>query len=302
MHTRFLLTFLVLATSLPVSVAAASDASALAASIEAELAAAATSFRLDVDCTDADAHRSLKVFKGTVAIWNRDRQILLSQEDSAELLGMLLDADFASFDARYGGRQKSDKEEAPLRVSCRIYLRLRDLEKSSVQLLDGEQSDALLGLAGQLLDRVEKHAEHGITASSLQDGLVKLANEVLAPEVLSLRLLWLPADGDDRSGYIFRVEGGDVSRQSYVPGESIGTEEKKRLKSCEAGKLIRVLNETRVWDLPTNVRQAGSTELDISVLGRRKSVIGRSSFRATDDEARAAFAALLEGLKALPCQ
>lgn len=303
MQIQYLLTVLLLAVSLPFDIAAATDESLLSAAIEAALESAApTPFRLDVDCTDADANRSLKLFKGSVAIWNRERQVLISQEDSAELLKMLLDAGFPSFDARYGGRQKSDKEEAPLRVSCRIYLRLHDLEKTSVQLVDGQQSDALLGLARRLLDRVEKHAQDGITVSGLQDGLSKLASKVLVPEVLNLRLLWLPADGDDRSGYILQLEGGELSRQSYMPGEAIGAEDKRRLTRCEADKLIRVLNETRVWELPANLRHDGITELDVSVLGHRKSVIARSSFKSTGDEARIAFVALLRGLETLSCQ
>lgn len=305
MQIRILVTVFLLASSLPVDVAASSDASLLSATIEAALENdAQTSFRLDVDCTDSNSSRSLKLFRGTVAVWNRERQVLISEEDKVQLLKMLLDDGFPSFDARYGGRPKSDKEEAALRVSCRIYLRLQDLEKTSVQLADGEQSDAMLGLAARLLDQVEKHAADGITVSSLKDGLTKLANGPLVPEVLNLRLLWLPADGDgdDRTGYIFRVEGGDVSRQSYLPGEAIGTEDERRLTNCEANKLIDILNKTRIWDLPANLRHDGLTELDVSVLGHRKSVIARASFKPSGDDARTAFVALIKGLVSPPCQ
>ncbi|MFQ5982898.1 MAG: hypothetical protein ACE5KS_05940, partial [Woeseiaceae bacterium] len=117
--TLFIAVFLVLVTALqvlPFAAASADQAPALTRAIHD------IPFHLEVDCTDDEASRSLKVFRGEIAVWNRERQITLDSGKRRVLLELLFDARFPDFGARYGGRPKADKEEAALRVSCRIHL------------------------------------------------------------------------------------------------------------------------------------------------------------------------------------
>ncbi|MGB5337363.1 MAG: hypothetical protein WBN07_17220, partial [Woeseiaceae bacterium] len=174
----------------------------LTAALTAARADSGVPFHLRVNCTERDSRRSLEVIRGSVAVWGNHWQVRLAAKDRAALIDMLLDADFAHFAPRYGEKPKADKQEAPLKVSCRIHVAVQEAKKTSIQLLDGEPSEQLLGLARQLLDRIEPLAADGVMAADLEDGLAKLADGALAPEVLRLRLLSLHESENGRAGSI----------------------------------------------------------------------------------------------------
>jgi hypothetical protein len=280
------------------ALAAAEDS--LAAALAAARADADIPFNLRVDCTERDSRRSLAVIGGTVAVWDNERQVRLSTTDRDALIDLLLEADFAHFAARYGETPKADKQEAPLRVSCRIHVALQGMEKASVQLLDGEQSEQLLGLARQLLDRVEPLAADGVTAASLEDGLAKLADGTLAPEALGFRFLTLPDAGDNAPGRVLRVEGGLISRQHYAPGKSVGPVQSEDLAQCQLQDIIAALRDARFWELPVNLYADELTELEVHVLSQRKTVIARSTFNPAPVKTQTAFAGLLTRLANQP--
>lgn len=270
----------------------------LTAALAAARADADIPFNLRVDCIDGDSRRSLQVIRGTVAVWGNERQVRLSTEDRGVLIDLLLDADFAHFASRYGETRKADKQEAPLRVSCRIHVALQGVEKASVQILDGEQSEQLLGLARRLLDRIETLASRGVTTTSLEDGLMKIAGGTLASEVLGLRLLTLPAGGG--SGTILRIEGGQISRQAYTPGKAVGAVRSRDLARCQLRDVIAALRDARFWELPVNLSADGVTELEVRVLSQRKTVIARSTFDPAPMKKQTAFADLLARLAGQP--
>lgn len=255
-------------------------AAALSLAIQDVLHDPQTPYHLEVDCTDDEAIRSLKVFRGEVAIWNRERQIMLEAVERKVLLTMLLDAGFSNFEARYGGRPKAEKEEAALRVSCRINLAVSELKKTSVQLYEGEQSAALLGLAAMLLDWIEPLAAGGVTATDIGDGLIKLADGKLAPETLELRLLRLPADVAVETGVILRILGGDISRQNYAPGRVVEPPDWSRITSCRLSRVVAALRDAGFRELPINLTGKGVAELEVGVLGHRKTVIARPRLNA----------------------
>lgn len=257
-------------------------------------------FDLRVDCTEQDSRRSLAVIGGTVAVWGSERQVRLAAKDRDALIDLLLDADFAHFAPRYGETPRADKQEAPLRVSCRIHVALQGLEKASVQLLDGEQSEQLLGLARRLLDRIEPLAAAGVTAADLEDGLSKLAEGTLAPEVLGLRFLALPEAGGNEAGTILRIEDGRISRQDYAPGKAVGPVRWQGLAQCQLRDIVSALHDARFWELPVNLYADKLTELEVHVLSQRKTVIARDTFNAAPGSKQTAFAGLISRLEDQP--
>ena len=272
----------------------------VAAALAAARADASIPFNLRVDCTDRDSRRSLAVIRGDVAIWGNERQVRLAAKDRGELIDLLLKADFANFEPRYGETPKADKQEAPLKVSCRIHVALQEVEKTSVQLLDGEQSEQLLGLARQLLDRIEPLAAGGVTVATLEDGLSKLADGDLAAEVLDLRLVTLPDAGSAGPGAIVRIEAGRMSRQDYAPGKAVGAVHTRDLAQCQLQDIISALYDARLWELPVNVYADAVTEFEVRVLSHRKTVIARPSFKAASANQQTAFAGLLGRLQEQP--
>ena len=280
--------------------ASATTPDGLAAGLAAVRADTDIPFQLQVDCTDRGRQRSLHVIDGTVAVWGNERQVRLSAENRSALIDMLVDADFPHFAARYGETPKADKQEAPLRVSCRIHVAVQDLQKSSVQVLDGEQSEQLLGLARRLLDYIEPLAAAGVTAANLEDGLAKLADGTLQPAVLGLRLVTLPTKVGNGSGAILRIEGGQVTKQDYAPGQAIGPERVREPADCQLRDVVSALRGARFWELPVNVYADAVIELEVSVLSQRKTVIARPTFNRAPGDGQAAFADLLTRLAGQP--
>lgn len=276
---------------------AAAEGGALSDAIENAVNDSNTPFQIDVFCTNAQSRRSLTVFRGAVGVWNGDRQVKLPADDRRALLQMLLDAGFADFDARYGEQKKADKQEAPLRAICRVSIAIAGIEKTSIQLRDGEQSPDLLGLAGDLLDRIEPRAAGGVVVTNLKDGLVNLAHGAIAPELLELRLLRLLEDKGVAAGFILRVRGSEMTRQPYVPGQLVGDIDTWSLDGCMVRELADILIKAGVWDLPRNVHHEGIAELEVAVLGSRYSLSARSSFRSAEGDIQARFERMIGRLE-----
>jgi hypothetical protein len=299
MPTRFLI-LLVALTGAVAHAADEGEAAALTRAIEAARDDAGVPFGLQVDCTGDKGVRSLSVYRGRVGVFNRDRQIVLETDQRRDLLERLLETGFAGFADSYGGRRKPDKAEAPLKVVCRVVLDIDGRRKSSVQVLQGEHSAALKALAEGILDVAETLAAEGTGASSLEDGLAKLAGGALAPEVLTLRLVSLPPSSPEAEGYILRVEAGGISRQAYAPGRLVGAATPQPLAVCQEREIVAALRRARVWALPVNLRGEEAVELEVAVLGQRKSIFVRSGVAPAGEAQQGAFADLIEALAAQP--
>lgn len=301
MFNRVLLSLVCLAAAgwVPGSLSAATPVSAdrLTAALLAAREQPATPFRLDVNCSDEASNRAVMVYRGRIGIWNGDRQVTLDEEARARLLTRLLESEFPSFDERYGGRRKAPRQEAPLRVTCRVHLELGDLSKTSVQLLEGEQSAALLQLAMGLLDDVEPLTATAIVPGDLEDGLAKLAAGELAGEALELRLTALPSAPDRVDGYILRIEGGHFSRQTYAPGRVIGEPDVRPLGDCAREEAVAALRSAPVWNLPGNLRSDRATELSVTILGHRSTLIARPGFSPASAREQSVFDQLIERLE-----
>jgi hypothetical protein len=280
----------------PVAGQPATDEEAFARALDAARSDPGIPFSLDVSCADGAERRSIEVIRGRLAVWNGAVQVRLDEEERDGLVGLLSDADFANFEARYGEATRADKQEAPLRVSCRVHVEVNGLEKTSVQLLDGKQSERLSGLAGALIDVVEPKAGDGETAHSIEDGLAKIATGRLEPEVLNMRWLALPDAGTRKPGLIARVTRGQIEYQPYVPGEDIGETASSELTASQLEALIRAFEQAEFWGLPINLRSNGLNEIELTILGEAKTVVARSSFTAGPAEQQAAFDTLLLNL------
>jgi hypothetical protein len=274
----------------------------LGAAIERESQAVSPAYSLEVYCAGDHGIRALTVFQGGVGIWDGERQLELPPELRREQLRALLHAGFAEFDALYGGKSKPEKAEAPLRVSCRIALQIGELQQRSAQAVDGEQHAPLLELADALLDLAEPLVPAGLSAENLDHALSLLAEERLAPEVLSLRLLRLPMGGSGKPGQIIRIKGGEGSRQSYAPGLALGSPLQVSLMPETVARIARAAHESGFATWPINLPGEGITELQISVLGHDRTVTARAYSRAGTDDLSAtgrAFAGLVDQLMSL---
>lgn len=297
MKTIFSLLGSLMFAAAAVSVHAAGDkeSEAIERALEAARADAGVPFGLDVACRDGDRHRAARVYPGGVGAWDRTVQVRVDEAIREALVGDLLDAGFARFEPRYGGQDKPEKAEAPLRILCRITVRAGGLEKMSVQAAYGEQSAVFMRLATTLLDRLEPLAADGVTAPGLDEALGMLARGELAPEMLSLRLLRLPAgSGDEAPGAIVRLDGLRRSQQPYQPGKTIGSANFSEASPESAARIAAEASSSGFASLPVNVAGTGYTELEIEALGHSKTVIARDFTRAAAGAESARFEQLVE--------
>jgi len=243
-----------------------------------------TPFQLQVNCTDQKGIRSFDLFAGGITIWNRRSQVMLPTATRSTLLKTLIDQDFSKFKTRYGGRERPAREAAAARISCRVWIRVEGLQKSSVQQAGGEQSTQLTKLAADLLDQVEQFAQNGVTPADLQDALDKLSDGQLAPQVLRLRFVDLPDKGSNKSGSILRLHGGKVSRQAYSPGHVIEEQVWVPLKQPQYRTLVTALQTAQPASLPGNLWSEDQLEFEIQVLGHKKVVLARPFTRLDSTE------------------
>jgi len=284
------------------SAPADADAAALRGAILRASKQAGSRYGMQVSCTDKKGHRAFRLFPGGIAVWMDSKQVRLSEPERSDLLGKLLEYDFASMQPMYGSMAEAEDADAAFRVSCLVEVHIEGLEKSSAQQVDGQQSAELKSLAAALLDRVEPLAAAGLTANDLQDGLEKLAKGVLAPETFMLRLVDLPMDSQSGTGSILRIEAGAASRQAYSPGRELGKQSWVPLADCQLENLATAIRAANLPALPANLWSESHVELEVHVLNRAKAVIAGPFMRlksksAGNDQRR--FDRLLGSMRAL---
>jgi len=263
---------------------AAVDETAVRMSLEYARARENSPFDLYVFCTDKQARRALRVYPNGVAVWNHRLQVTLPWSLRDRLLGLLLKNNFPGFERRYGDAGDSDLMDGALRVSCRVSLRINGLSKVSEQLYDGPQKGSLRHLANGLLDSVQPLAAQGLGSSGLADGLRKLAAGKLDPQLLTLRYVVLPVQ-DGQPGSIVRVRDGRLSRQSYTPGQNIGSARESPLPACRFRPLLAAIEAANIPGLPLNLWSDQRIELEIRVLANRKTIVARPFTRLRADRA-----------------
>ncbi|MGB0515247.1 MAG: hypothetical protein ACPGJE_10450, partial [Wenzhouxiangellaceae bacterium] len=152
----------------------------------------------------------------------------------------------------------------------------------SRQFVDGYQSPELHALAQRLLDAVEPLArERGTGADSFADGLSKLGSGALAAPTLELTLTQMNVDGE--VGRIMRIEGGVISVRRYAPGSEVGEPMRVPLNAARLDHLVEALAGSGIGEFPINLWAEHQTELQISLLSHRQSVLARPFMRMTPD-------------------
>jgi hypothetical protein len=261
------LAILLLAASISVPAADPDFAAALRAAAED----ASVPLAVEVECTEETGPRAMRLFPSGVLIWSGERQAQLSVDTREALVQTLLDADFATFEDRYGGVPTGSAGEPPVLVLCRIEVDAGGVEKMSYQDANGERSQRFLGLAAALLDLAEPAGRAGRTAASMADGIDQLAGGNLAPEVLTLRLMVLPVD-TAAIGTILDITGGELRRRDYRPGLEVGELQISRLSAAMLQELTAALAAAEPASLPERLPAADRYHLRVQVLQHAKSV------------------------------
>ena len=256
-------------------------------------------YYMDVSCLDENGARSLRVFRSGTSIWNRTTQVVVPAEARKAFLAMMRTADYATMKKSYGGKKKS-AGKAALRIRCEVSVDFDGVEKTSVQLADGEQSPRVEGLAKEILDHTASLNLKGEAASDLRDALDKWTSGRLHSEVLNLSIAQIPQNRE-QDGVIVEVRRGEVRRRKYTPGRGVMDASTAPIDREAVAGVVKAMLAADFDGLPTNLMCEENVEIDVSMLGHRKKVIARKFGRALPAEmadAQSRFDRLLVDLQA----
>ncbi len=220
--------------------------------------------------------RSIRLFGTGTGIWGDERQITVPKERVREALEALRRAGFGSLPESYGEEEEEEGASWRVEMICRVRLALDGVEKQSYQLSAGEQSAALKALAEEILAIGEELGPSGVAATSLEDGLDKIARGELTPETLTVQLQHQPDDPKVlEGGWILRIEDGRVQVSHQSPESGWTDPRRVRFSRDEIAALARTLAAARPEDLPVNLYSDWYDDLEIRVLNQKKSLQAR---------------------------
>ncbi len=276
--------------------AAAADALDLERALDAAVAQQDwNDLRIDTECRTEEGLRSATVFGNGIGNWNRERQLVLPRESVLALLRELSASGFPRMPETYG------EGEGEVELICRIRLDLDGASKQVHQLAEGPQSPSLKRLAGRILEAAEKAGRSGPGASSLTDGLEKIARGELAPELLVLYVVRQSETPGTAAGWELGIEGSKASLLRYPLAED-GQPATRHLDAGQIADLAGDLAAARLEELPVNLWAPEYTDLTVTVLNRKRTLQARQfagMTPTTHGEAQQRFDRLWEALEAL---
>lgn len=242
--------------------------------------------RLFTECLLNSGMRTLAVYGDGIGIWDSRRQFKIAPDQMESMLQSLNQAKFASMPEIYGGPEHEESKAPPqkppqqfvVQVTCRVELDLAGHSKQVFQRAKGKQNKEFRKLAEGFFQLCEPLAKQGVEASSLSDGLNKLASKELSPHSLRLMMHRQP---DERSavrgnvGFLLRIAGDTVTSQSYDPAAGYTDPLRLNLSESEFEALAKKLAELDPGRLPGNLYANDYTDLNIRLLNQRVSVQAR---------------------------
>lgn len=239
---------------------------------------------------------SLVVYGSGVGVWNQEKQFLLSDGEHKELLKRTLAAGLYEMPER----PRPEKEprpapDAPVVIRA-VSVKVGDLERTVAQNDRVWTLPALEALVSELFGLCEKPASRGTGASSLADGLGKIARGKLAPETLQLVLSIPPvaagAKGPAEKGLLVVLDGGALTWTEQDAGRA-GTAVPVPASVERLRELAGTLAEAGIETFPVNLYRTRYLDLNARVLGRAKTIQARA-FAGMDPAKHAAQQAALE--------
>ena len=234
------------------------------------------------------------VYGSGVGVWARTRQFPVTEKQMLKALKLLDRAGFASMPDHVKGPKPAHVEEGGEPDSTQIVravtLTIGTFSKTVIQDNKAWKLESFEKLRRDLVKIFRKAATQGVEASSLDDGLAKVASGELAPEVLQV-LVNAPQQRGLRSqagqGWVLRIRHGQIEVESHDLETGYGRPVARRVTPEQAREIAAWLREAGLPDMPPNVYDTGYTDLSVSVLAREKDIQARE-FAGRDPAAEAA--------------
>lgn len=235
--------------------------------------------RMEVEgLVDRETHQ-LTVYGRGIGIWNKEGQFTLTSKNVVAAIDLLIDAKFSDMPERFAFDEETEHEEKPVQLIRVVTVTVGNLSKTVVQDNKGPKSEPFAKLAADLVSMCRKPAENLVTASSLTDGLEKVATGTLAPETLTvmvnapeLRSL----KSQEGQGWQLSIRNAHLELTSVTIAHGVQKVSERALDQVEAKKLVKTLLDAKVADLPTSINTSGYTQLTVAVLNQKVRTLART--------------------------
>jgi hypothetical protein len=245
--------------------------------------------RLEVVGIGSTGARSFVLFGDGVGIWNGKKQFRIDSKTLRGLLKLIDKAGFCVWPERasqIGRENQPEVDPDAMQMNRAISLTIGDVSKTVTQIARSPESAAFTALVTRLLDACEKEGQRGIGAENLQDGLAKLRDGTLAPEVLQVTLNCPQQAATDPEGWLLRLRGAEVEVQRNTKTAGYTDRKSMRLSDQQIRDLAKLLFAANLAALPGNIVAPGYTDLRVSVLNQTKAIQARA-FAGASPTARA---------------
>jgi hypothetical protein len=266
--------------------------------------------RIDVRWPMGNRYASMRLYGRGVLICDRKAQRLVEKDAVRAVLRDLRDGGFAAMEDHYGSAGEDEEEDRDRKpnegphLKGSVEVRLGSVSKNVLQFLVGEQSPELETLARRLLSVCGDAASKGVTASSLDEGLRKVASGELAPETLEITLNRRADAKEGASGetFLLDVEGRRATDHARPRGQTPPPPKTLVLSAADFTTLVGRLAGEKVGEIPINVYADRYTEIRVTVLDQTRSILARKFGNVTPQthgEKQKAFDRIYDTLRAL---
>jgi len=254
--------------------------------------------QVDVFWSRGGRATTARLFGNGVGVWNREKQFRLSRAQVVDVLKVIERARFGAMPDQFGEDEEGaehERNEGP-RLKGQLVVRAGAVRKETLQLVDGEQSQALARLMERILELCHGPARKGVGAASMDEALRLLAAGTFAPELLEVTAQRRPdPKGPDGPGaeWTMRLAGLRVSEK---PDRSLILSEKG------FHEFASLLSDASPGSLPQSLYAASYTDVTVAILKYSRTIAGRRFLGMTPQthgEKQKAFDRIAAALEAL---
>jgi hypothetical protein len=237
-------------------------------------------FRVRVEWSRSGRMVSAEIYGSGAGIWNDERAFRVTSVEIADIARALREARFAAMPERFG-----EAESDFLTMRGKVNVAVGDAAKTVVQIDRGPQSDELANLAAAILARAEAASRNGIAATSLTDGLEKIASGAIPAEALRVT-----AQQRGAAGFLLQIRGGEATARRFEPKSGYGPPRRMRVAAAE---IVEIVKDGAAIQ---NAHAPEYTELRVEILGRAEERMARPESPNTRD---ARFDAAIDALRGI---
>lgn len=230
----------------------------------------AADLRVRADWLRENEMVAAEIFGSGAGIWNDQVAFRVTEDDLRGLQRSIEQAGFASMPPMIGNTRKTKNIRGKVTVSS------GRSGKTVVQLLVGDQSEALAGVAAEVITIARNAARTGTRAESLPDGLRKLATGELPLEALRISV----QRRDDRPqpqerGWLLRIRGREATVRAVDTQNGYGSIRRIILGDDELRRIVTLLADSDFASLPANLYAPMYTDFRVDVLDQSRDLQAR---------------------------